>query len=219
MSRRTTTKTGRTRKERKAARLPADELQARLYPKGFIRVPTHLFDYLFAVSLPGSFVRFILILVRLSIGWQTDFALVSARELETYSRSRNRAIVFSYIKALEACGLIEYTASPSPTDSDGGGKEKSKITLLSAVGYHVNLLALFHSVRDVVASGGNPNKDGFDPDKFAGGVKLRYQGFLKIISEYDDAKDKGAARKVGAQARLSQDSIAAAIAYVVPKPS
>jgi hypothetical protein len=212
MSRRTT-KTGRTRKERKAAHLPAAELNKRFFVNGYVKIPSQLFDNLFAVSLPGSFVRFILVLVRLSLGWHTDFTLVSARELETYTCARNRAVVYAYIKGLVECGLVEYTPSPSPTDSNGGGKKKSKIQLLAAFGYPMNLLAFFHSVRDVVDAGGNPSKDGFSPDKFAAGVKLRQQGFLKVISECDGGKDKDTAKRVGSQARLSEASIAAAIAY------
>jgi hypothetical protein len=212
MSRRTT-KTGRTRKERKAAHIPASELNKRFFVNGYIKIPSHLFDNLFAVSLPSSFVRFILILVRLSLGWHTDFTLVSARELEEYTCARNRTVVNAYIRALVECGLVEYTPSPSPMDSDGGGKKKSKIQLLAAFGHPVNLIALFHSVRDVLESGGNPNKDGFSPDKFAGGVKLRHQAFLKVIRECDGGKDKDTTMKAGSHAKLSPESIAAAIAY------
>ena len=202
-----------TRKERIALQIKWDVLAKRFLPNGYTGVPNFVLDKLFVMELPTDFVRFYLTLWRQTIGYQSDATTISMRALQEFARSRNRTAVSAYIRAMEACGLISYKPSPSPTNGNGGGQKRSEIRLLDSIGDMLKVIGFFCALRDVFANGGVPSRGDFMPEQFAKSIQKKFDGFLMVCRCYDGEPNDEKATKVGLDHKLSLKSIGDAIAF------
>jgi phage replication O-like protein O len=156
----------------KQERLSPEQLR-RFIAGGYTMMPNWIFDVMADKRLPASYLRFLLCLIRQTIGWSKDEDKLSVDDFVEMTGAMRRSDVARYSHAMHVAKLIKFQPGER-------GRKKSTYTLLDNFGDPTIVRSFLSSLADALADEKSDIECGKSPwmaERMAASVHAKMETF------------------------------------------